>query len=262
MKASKDSEKEKKIYEQRIISIKNRIAALQKQEEEINRKKNKAKLQEKNMAKAQEDKKKIMESIKEVKNNEEEDLKKKKERIKNENYKIKTGIQNAMILNKKKKQNEYNEALNEKKNIYKKIDENHIKLEEENLNKIKVIRADRKRMKEEEQKKIIKEEENLKERYYNINKSNKKETDKLKEELEKLEKMEEQCFQNLNNTKNQDLFNPKKLNYEKSSKLYRSKSTISERNGKDKITYNKNINSSQKKIKIISKGNKSHKDSV
>ncbi len=44
MKASKDSEKEKKIYEQRIILIKNRISALQKQEKEINRKKNKFKL--------------------------------------------------------------------------------------------------------------------------------------------------------------------------------------------------------------------------
>ncbi len=63
MKASKDSEKEKKIYEQRIILIKNRISALQKQEKEINRKKNKFKLQEKNIIKAKEEKEKLLKSL-------------------------------------------------------------------------------------------------------------------------------------------------------------------------------------------------------
>ena len=57
--------------------------------------------------------------------------------------------------------------------------------------------------------------------------------------------------------------NPKKLNFEKNPKNYRSKSTISERNGKfTKIISDQNNNKTQKKSKIISKGNIIHKDSV
>ncbi len=78
LKASKDSEKEKKLYEQKVFYIKNRIAALQKQEDDINKKRIKVKLIEKNIEKAQEDKKKIRGAIEKIKTIQDEELKKKK----------------------------------------------------------------------------------------------------------------------------------------------------------------------------------------
>ena len=58
-KASKESEKERKLYEQKIIAIKNKISALKKQEEDLNRKRIKVKLQEKNNMEAKKEKKKL-----------------------------------------------------------------------------------------------------------------------------------------------------------------------------------------------------------
>ncbi len=120
-KASKDSEKEKKLYEQRIFALKNKIAALKKQEEDLNRKRIKVKLQEKNNFEAQKEKKKIRQSIEEMRINKDEELKRKKEKITYEKKKIENGVKKAKDLVKEKKHNEYNQAINEKNNVNVKI---------------------------------------------------------------------------------------------------------------------------------------------
>ena len=252
LKASKDSEKEKKLYEQKVFYIKNRIAALQKQEDDINKKRIKVKLIEKNIEKAQEDKKKIRGAIEKIKTIQDEELKKKKEKIDNDKKNMENKIKNAIKINQEKKHHEYNLALNEKNDNNNKFNQLNKEYEKENSNKIKVIKAERKKVKEEEQKKLIKDEENIKEYYNKIYENNKKETSKLKAEFEKLEKLEQICLENLNNTKKQDkhfISSFRKLNLDKPTLNYRSKSNFAERNGKNSKTYkNLNINKSSHKI--------------
>jgi hypothetical protein len=102
-------------------------------------------------------------------------------------------IKNAIKINQEKKHHEYNLALNEKNDNNNKFNQLNKEYEKENSNKIKVIKAERKKVKEEEQKKLIKDEENIKEYYNKIYENNKKETSKLKAEFEKLEKIEQIC---------------------------------------------------------------------
>ena len=252
LKASKDSEKEKKLYEQKVFYIKNRIAALQKQEDDINKKRIKVKLIEKNIEKAQEDKKKIRGAIEKIKTIQDEELKKKKEKIDNDKKNMENKIKNAIKINQEKKHHEYNLALNEKNDNNNKFNQLNKEYEKENSNKIKVIKAERKKMKEEGQKKLIQDEENNKEYYNKIYENNKKETNKLKAEFEKLEKLEQICLENLNNTKKQDkhfISSFRKLNLDKPTLNHRSKSNFAERNGKNSNTYkNLNINKSSHKI--------------
>ena len=252
LKASKDSEKEKKLYEQKVFYIKNRIAALQKQEDDINKKRIKVKLIEKNIEKAKKDKKKIRGAIEKIKTIQDEELKKKKEKIDNDKKNMENKIKNAIKINQEKKHHEYNLALNEKNDNNNKFNQLNKEYEKENSNKIKVIKAERKKVKEEEQKKLIKDEENIKEYYNKIYENNKKETSKLKAEFEKLEKLEQICLENLNNTKKQDkhfISSFRKLNLDKPTLNYRSKSNFAERNGKNSNTYkNLNINKSSHKI--------------
>ena len=164
-------------------------------------------------------------------------------------------MKKAKELTKEKKHNEYNQAISEKNNFNVKKNEYNDKIKQENENKIHAIMVDRKKYKEKEQKKLIKEEEELKEYYNQKNEKNKRETDKLKAEFEKLEKMELD-LQNLINNNNQDisLVTPSKRS---SISHYRAKSTITERK-KNIIKSPRDKNNSQKNIK--NKGNKNESD--
>ena len=176
IKISNETEKEKKNYEQKVLALKNRIAALKKQEDELNRQLNKHHEKERNIQQIKEHKDRLKQALTNA------EIDKKKEEIKN------------------KKKIEYKQAMLEKTttiSVIKSINEETEKYNQSQFNKIKALHD---KIKEEELKKQIKQEENVKQYYEKRRDHNVKKTEKLKKEMAELEKLEEECMKTLKTT--------------------------------------------------------------
>lgn len=235
IKANKNSEKEKKFYEEKFIMLKNRINSFQKHEKDLNKQLIRWKIQKNNFLKIKQNKENLKQNLLSLDIDKREELEKKKLKIKNEKYKMKIAIENSRKLIIEKKNNDYNKIKNERNILNNKISRNKSFIEEKYIEKIKSIRAEREKYKIEEQKKHFLQSKNVKNYYQIKNEFNKKRTKELKVECEKLEKIEEKYIKMFKQNNEKELIN--KVNLKKN----RAKSTIGK---KDKKLFNK-INNSE-----------------
>ena len=210
--AKRESEKEKKTYQEKVRILENRVQTLKNQNEDLNRKINRYKERQLYLdrkKKEKEDMKKARLSYDIDKRNE-LDLKKKtiKELRDNLNKHLKFSYDKIMMIkseNYKKMKNESQIASN-KINENNKILKNHIT---RNVNKIK---KGREQIKLNDKNKLRFFEKTSDNFYLETYEDNKKETDMLKNKLKELEKLELKYINTLNQTKQEMMRNNSELN--------------------------------------------------
>ena len=200
IKISNETEKEKKNYEQKVLALKNRIAALKKQEDELNRQLNKHHEKERNIQQIKEHKDRLKQALTSAEIDKKKELEERKKKNEEEKKKIQLNITKKKEEIKNKKKIEYKQAMLEKTttiSVIKSINEETEKYNQSQFNKIKALHD---KIKEEELKKQIKQEENVKQYYEKRRDHNVKKTEKLKKEMAELEKLEEECMKTLKTT--------------------------------------------------------------
>lgn len=200
IKISNETEKEKKSYEQKVLALRNRIAALKKQEDELNRQLNKHHEKERSIQQIKEHKDRLKQALTSAEIDKKKELEERKRKNEEEKKKIQMNITKKKEEIKNKKKIEYKQAMLEKNttiSVIKSINAETEKYNQSQFNKIKALHD---KIREEELKKQIKQEENVKQYYEKRREHNVKKTEKLKKEMAELEKMEEECMKTLKTT--------------------------------------------------------------
>ena len=200
-KAKQESTKEKKLYEEKIQTLRNHINALKKQQSDLAKKAQKARENEKIKLKIKKNKESIKQALLSAEIDRRNEMKFKKKNIAEKKSKENKDLLLSKDKTKKSKKNDYKKALNLKQKFAQIIFEDNCKLNEFNKSLIDKIKTDR-----EKNKYILSKE---KTRYLNrLNNSyrltyhnNLHQTKRLKNELSKLEQMEEECLQKMKYTK-------------------------------------------------------------
>ena len=196
-KAKQESEKEKKLYEEKIKIVQNRIEALKKQQSYLSKKAQKEKENEKNKNIIKKEKESIKQALLsvEIDNRNEMEIKRNKITQKKLQEKEEMVISRGKIINDKLK--EYKKAYFEKKQLKKMIIEDNNK-----STIIKKILIDKiKSEREKNKKNLLNKKKNNFEKINNSYRlayqTNLNETKKLKNELIRLEKVEEKYLENM-----------------------------------------------------------------
>ena len=200
-KAKIESEKEKKLYQEKVRLLENRIIALKSHENTIHKLIHYNDVKQTYLNKIKKEKNDMKQALlsHDIDKRNELDLKKKtiKERKKN----LDKHLKESMDKSKMTKIKDYENMQKEKKLALNIINENNNKLEaygRENVNKIK---KEREKIKINENKKQLNFEKNADNFYLETLEDNKAETNKLKEKLKELEKLEIKYMNSLNKTR-------------------------------------------------------------
>lgn len=200
IKVSNETEKEKRNYEQKVLALRNRIAALKKQEDELNRQLNKHHERERNIQQIKEHKDRLKQALTSAEINKKKELEERKKKNEEEKKKIQVNITKKKEEIKNKKKVEYKQAMLEKNTTISVIKSINAETEKYNQSQFMKIKALHDKIREEELRKQIKQEENVKQYYEKRRAHNVKKTEKLKKEMAELEKMEEECMKTLKTT--------------------------------------------------------------
>ena len=205
-KAKQESKRERKLYEDKILALKNHINALKKQQSDLTKKTEKAKEYEKykmKIKKEKDHKKQVLLSAEIDRRNE---METKRKNIAEKKMEEEKGLLISKRRNKKDKKNEYKKSIIQKKKIQKIINEDNYKSNEINKIIIDKIKTDREKTKNNLYQKKKNYMNKVNNSYRITYQNNLNETKKLKKELMKLEEIENQYLQSIkytqDNTKN------------------------------------------------------------
>ena len=255
-KAKQESEREKKLYEEKIRLVQNRIEALKKQESYLSKKAQKDKETEKYKNNIKKEKESIKQALlsAEIDKRNEMEIKRKNITQKKIKEKKEMMISKGRIIKHKLK--EYKKACIKKKQIEKIITENNNKSTKANkilIDKIKLEREKNKKKLQNEKKNYI---EKINNSYQLAYQTNLNYTKKLKNELIRLEKMEEYYLGKMKHS--QDNFRKKRFKRNYNNKNYEKNKSFDclDKKKDPKIKMNKrNAYSLMKRYKINNENN-------
>ena len=256
-RAKQESEREKKLYEEKIRLIHNRIEVLKQQQSYLSKKAQKEKENEKYKDNIKREKENIKQALLSVEIDKRNEMVTKRKNITQKKLKEKK----EMIISKEKiindKSKEYKKAYMKKKEIENTINEDNNKFTKVNKILIGKIKSER----EKNKKKLMNKKQNyidkINNSYRQTYQTNLNETRKLKNELIRLEKIEEKYIDNMKLTKN----NFRKNKFERDSDVNRKYEKIKsfdclDKKGNIKIKINtRKANSVMKKYKINNQNN-------
>ena len=252
-KAKQESLKEKKLYEERVKTLRNHINALKKQEEELNKKAEFNKERENNINKRKKEKDSLKQALLSVEIDKRNALEEKKKKILQQKLKNILGLKKSQERIIKQKNKQYREAYNDRRKVEEIRNEINNKIDEKNSAQIKKIRNEREKIKDKNNRKKSEDINKINKSYRITYKNNINETQKLKSELKNLELMEEECLEKLKKT--QDYIKKNNDEYTRVNNYERTKYNITFNNNKKRRAnsakrrnYNININYQKRDI--------------
>ena len=256
-RAKQESEREKKLYEEKIRLVHNRIEVLKQQQSYLSKKAQKEKENEKYKNNIIKEKERIKQALLSAEIDKRNEMVAKRKNITQKKLKEKKEliISKEQIINGKSK--EYKKAYIKKKEMEKTINEDNNKFTKVNKILIDKIKSER----EKNKKKLINKKQNyidkINNSYRHTYQTNLNETQKLKNELKRLEKVEEKYIDNMKLTKKNFRKNKFERDIDACRKYEKIKSfDCLDKNRNIKIKINKrNANSIMKKYKINNQNN-------
>jgi hypothetical protein len=200
-KASKESEKEKKLYQEKVRLLENRILALKNHQDEIKRKMLCNDVRQTYLDQKKKEKSDMKQTLLSYDIDKRNELDLKRKQIRDQKNSLDKHLKESMEKQKITKMKDYQNLKKEKMLVLAKIYENnnqHEKYAKGNSNKIKKERELIKLNELKKQKTLGKKKDNY---YYENCEDNKHETDNLKNKLKKLEKLEIKYINKLNKSR-------------------------------------------------------------
>ena len=204
-KAKMESEKEKKIFQEKVRLMENRIMALKYHQEEIHRKKLYNDVRQTYLDLKKKEKNDMKQTLISCDKDKKNELDLKRKQIRDQKNSLNKNLKESKENEKITKMTVYQNFQKEKKVILARINQNNSQYEKygkENFNKIKKEREQNKENELKRQKTIGKKIDNY---YYETCEDNKHETNNLKSKLKKLEKLEIKYMNSLNKAR-KDMF--------------------------------------------------------
>ena len=200
-KANKESEKEKKLYQEKVRLLENRILALKNHQDEIKRKMLCNDVRQTYLDQKKKEKSDMKQTLLSYDIDKRNELDLKRKQIRDQKNSLNKHLKESMEKQKITKMKDYQNLKKEKMLVLAKINENnnqHEKYAKGNSNKIKKERELIKINELKKQKTLGKKKDNY---YYENCEDNKHETDSLKNKLKKLEKLEIKYMNKLNKSR-------------------------------------------------------------
>ena len=200
-KAKQESEKEKKLYQEKVRLLENRILALKSQEDDMNKKMQSNKLRQNYLNKKKKEKNDFKQTLLSYDIDKRNELDEKRKAIKEQKFQLNKDLKESMEKNKLSKMRNYRQLQKEKKKALTLIDRNNHKFEKYGRNNVDKIKKEREKIKQNEIKKKRKHGKSMDNFYLESCEDNKQETDKLKNKIKKLEQLEMKYINSINKTR-------------------------------------------------------------
>ena len=204
-KAKKESEKEKKIYQEKVRLLENRILALKYHQEEIHRKKHYNDVRQTYLDLKKKEKSDMKQTLISYDIDKKNELDLKRKQIRDQKNSLNKHLKESKENEKINKMQDYQNLQKEKKVVLARINQNNSQYEKYgkgNFNKIKKEREQSKQSGLRRQKSLGKKIDTY---YYETCEDNKHETNNLKSKLKRLEKLEIKYMNSLNKAR-KDMF--------------------------------------------------------
>jgi hypothetical protein len=200
-KAKQQSEKEKKLYQEKVRLLENRILALKCQEDDMNKKIQSNKIRQKYLDKKKKEKNDFKQKLLSYDIDKRNELDEKRKAIKDQKNQLSKDLQESIQKNKLAKMRNYQKLQKEKKMALTIIDKNNHNFEKYGKNNVVKIKKQREKIKQNEIKRHKKLGKSMDNFYLESCEDNKHETDKLKDKVKKLEKLELKYINSINKSR-------------------------------------------------------------
>lgn len=200
-KAKQQSEKEKKLYQEKVRLLENRILALKNQEDDMNKKIQSNKVRQKYLDKKKKEKNDFKKTLLSYDIDKRNELDEKRKAIKKQKNQLNKDLQESIQKNKLSKMRNYQKLQKEKKMALTIIDRNNHNFEKYGKNNVFKIKKQRERVKQNEIKRHKKLGKSMDNFYLESCEDNKQETDKLKDKVKKLEQLELKYINSINKSR-------------------------------------------------------------
>ena len=199
--AKQESEKEKKLYQQKVKLLENRILALKKQEEEMRRKQHCNEIRQNYINKKKQEKYDFKQKLLSHDIDKRNALEEKRKAIQEQKNQLNNELKESMQKTKTTKMKNYKHMQKEKKIGLTIINENNQNFEKYGKNNVNKIKKEREDFKKNELKKQKNHGKSMDNYYLESCEDNKHETDKLRDKIRKLEELEVEYINNINETR-------------------------------------------------------------
>ena len=200
-RAKIESEKEKKLYQEKVRLLENRLNALKNHEEEIHKRMHFNDIKQTYLNKRKKEKNDMKQALLSYDIDKRNELDLKRKAIKDQRRNLNKHLKESMEKSKQTKIRNYEYMQKEKKLVLSKINENNNKFEEYGKGNVFKIKKEREQIKINEVKKLKNVGKSVDNYYMETLEDNIQETNKLKNKLKKLEKLETKYLNRLNQTK-------------------------------------------------------------
>ena len=200
-KAKQQSEKEKKLYQEKVRLLENRILALKNQEDDINKKIQSNKIRQKYLDKKKKEKNDFKQTLLSYDIDKRNELDEKRKAIKEQKNQLNKDLKESIQKNKLSKMRNYQKLQKEKKLALTIIDKNNHNFEKYGKNNVVKIKKQREKIKQNEIKRHRKLGKSMDNFYLESCEDNKLETDKLKDKVKKLEQLELKYINSINKSR-------------------------------------------------------------
>jgi hypothetical protein len=200
-KAKQESEKERKLYQEKVRLLENRILALKSQEDDMNKKIQSNKLRQNYLNKKKKEKNDFKQTLLSYDIDKRNELDEKRKAIKEQKNQLNKDLKESMERNKISKLRNYQKLQKEKKKALTLIDRNNHNFEKYGRNNVNKIKKEREKIKQNEIKKQRKHGKSMDNFYLESCEDNKQKTDKLKNKIKKLEQLELKYIKSINKTR-------------------------------------------------------------
>ena len=200
-RAKIESEKEKKLYQEKVRLLENRLNALKNHEDEIHRRMHYNDIRQTYLNKRKKEKSDMKQALLSYDIDKRNELDLKRKAIKDQKRNLNKHLKESMEKSKQTKIRNYEHMQKEKKLVLSKINENNNKFEEYGKGNVIKIKKEREQIKKNEIKKLKNVGKSVDNYYLETCEDNIQETKKLKNKLKKLEKLETKYINRLNQTK-------------------------------------------------------------
>ena len=200
-KAKIESDKEKKLYQEKVRLLENRILALKKHEDIIHRRMHYNDVRQTYLNQRKKEKSDMKQALLSHDIDKRNELDLKRKHIKEQKSSLDKHLKESMEKSKMAKIKDYENMQKEKKLALSIINENNNKFEQYGRGNVNKIKKEREQIKKNETKKFQNMEKSADNFYLETCEDNKNETNKLKNKLKKLEKLEIKYINSLNKTR-------------------------------------------------------------
>ena len=200
-KAKIESDKEKKLYQEKVRLLENRILALKKHEDIIHRRMHYNDVRQTYLNQRKKEKSDMKQALLSHDIDKRNELDLKRKHIKEQKSSLDKHLKESMEKSKMAKIKDYENMQKEKKLALSIINENNNKFEQYGRGNDNKIKKEREQIKKNETKKFQNMEKSADNFYLETCEDNKNETNKLKNKLKKLEKLEIKYINSLNKTR-------------------------------------------------------------